>query len=66
MTPAQRRVLETAALREYGNVCPTPGLHNAAQTLVLRSLRRKGLIAGETVPKITDAGRLAIREDVSL
>jgi hypothetical protein len=62
MTPAQRRVLETATERERGNVCPTVGIYAGAQDALLRSLRTRGWITDEPAPKITTAGRQAVSD----
>jgi predicted ATPase len=63
MTEAQRRALVAAAARERGNVCPTPGIPGAAQTVLLRSLQSRGWITRSVVPTITDAGRAALIGD---
>lgn len=57
----QFKVLSLAASRERGNVCPTVGVHAAAQKAVLRALEKKGLIYVDNyAPRINEAGRAAI------
>lgn len=67
LTPTQLRVLQRAAGREAGNICPTHGLRGASQELVLRALERRGLIKypvdfnGEIIrgiPRISGCGKL--------
>ena len=60
MSDAQYKVLLRAAKREFGNVCPTPGLRAATQNTVLLVLLKHGWIEGEIVPQITEAGRKAL------
>lgn len=60
LSPAQRRALVRAAEREHGHLCPM-SVHAAAQTVLLRSLDRLGLIDwNDGAPTINDAGRAAI------
>lgn len=50
LTRAQTVVLRRAMRRPDGCVCPTPGLRGGAQTAVLDSLERRGLIARDPRP----------------
>lgn len=64
ISDAQRTVLERAASRAEGNVCPTPGLRGAAQTKVLAALERRELIVKRGGgSQITDAGRKAVTQE---
>jgi hypothetical protein len=67
MTRAQRRVLERAAQRERGNVCPIVNVRvfANAETVLIASLLRQGWITDDRVPYITDAGRSALRGTVN-
>jgi hypothetical protein len=57
VTDAEARVIVRALERgEPHYVCPTKELKGAAQTAVLRSLRRKGMIDGD-FPALTFYGR---------
>ncbi len=60
LTITQRTVLNRAASRPSGCICPTPGLYAAAQTAVIRALERQGFITRDgRIPVITAAGRAA-------
>ncbi len=60
-TKAQRRILETAARRPGGNICPTPGIYAAAQRALVNALLRQGFAKYDGLtPVITDIGREAI------
>lgn len=60
LTETRLRVLRRAASRSSGYVCPTPGLHAAAQDVVIDGLRELGYVTNEPAPRITDAGRDAL------
>ncbi len=60
LTPAQVKVLRLASIRQPGFLCPTPGIHAAAQMALLKSLRAKGYATDSHSPQITDAGRAAL------
>jgi hypothetical protein len=59
LSPTEREVLERAAKRPDGNVCPTNGLHGGAQPAVLTRLRKRGYIPSDGSPEFTAAGRAA-------
>ena len=60
LSTTQRTVLNRAASRPSGCICPTPGLWAGAQTAVLAALERKGyIIDARTYPVITATGRAA-------
>jgi hypothetical protein len=61
LTGPQWLVLQTAAKRDRGNVCPTLKLRGTAQALVLNALLEKGLIIGEGAPFISEFGRVAVK-----
>jgi hypothetical protein len=67
LSDAQIRVLNRAARRAEGNVCPTPGVSAAAQDRLLEALDRRGLItwdggvAFKGAPRINEAGRRAVQ-----
>src|SRR5258708_4399386 len=73
LTPAMLRVLQVAASRERGNICPTRGVWAAAQTRLIEAMDRHGFIAWEKpegyligdktfygAPRISEAGRAAV------
>jgi len=62
LTETQRKVLQMAASRERGNVCPIVNVRifAAAETAVIRALVRKGYVDDDKIPIITDAGRKAL------
>jgi hypothetical protein len=70
LTKAQRKALCRAAKRERGNICPIPGVHANAETMLLDALDRRGFIAWDGpspatphmrgAPRINDAGRAAL------
>jgi hypothetical protein len=57
LTKTQARVMAHAYRRppDYC-ICPTVGLYAAAQTAVIRSLRREGYVAGDGRPTLTENG----------
>ena len=56
-TPTMLRVLEDAAKRKGGFICPMRNVWAAAETAVLQGLRRRGLATDECSPRVTDEGR---------
>ena len=65
MTKTQRKVLEKAASRERGNICPIVNVrvYAASEMAVIDALVRKGYVTDDRIPFITDAGRAAIKEN---
>ena len=59
-TKAALKALRRAAKRPHGHICPTPGVHAAAQAALLASLARSGWADDSHAPCITDAGRTAL------
>jgi len=57
LSRAAETVLRRAASRTPGYVCPTCGLHGAAQASVLVGLRAHDFITDGPAPVITEAGR---------
>ena len=75
MTPAMKRALRKAISRERGNICPIPGVHANAETMLIAAMDRRGFIAWDKpdgykvgdhtfygAPRISDQGRRAIAE----
>lgn len=61
ISKAGMKALKRAAKRKRGNLCPVVGVHAAAETALLESLERRGLIYLDgIVPRISDAGRIAV------
>jgi hypothetical protein len=57
VTKAQKKVILRALNRPAPHfICPTPGLWANAQTLVIESLRKKGLVIEVASPRLTEAG----------
>ena len=56
LSDCEKRVIKRALSRPGFLVCPTPGLWAAAQTGVLKSLERRGLVDNSIVPALTDKG----------
>jgi hypothetical protein len=71
ISQAQFRVLWYANKRPRGNLCPIFGIHAAAQTSLIQSLDRKGLIEWSaepfiSIPFISDEGRAALVRRLSV
>ena len=57
VTTKQWQALRAAYRRANGCVCPVAGVHDAAETAVVRALQRRGLVDTEPCPQITESGR---------
>lgn len=60
LSPTELEVLWRASRRVSGFVCPTPGLHGAAQTSVIEKLRADNFVTKDPAPTITEDGHTVL------